>query len=53
MHTPEKHDLEWMPGLVWVALYLLVVPVLVYWPLHVWCRSRLSSGASGSGSGGG
>jgi hypothetical protein len=48
VHTPAQHDLEWMPELGWVALYLLGVPVLVHWPLHVFYRSRLSQGTSGS-----
>jgi hypothetical protein len=34
VYTPEKHNLEWMPQPLWVALYLPLIPLLVFLPLH-------------------
>lgn len=34
VHSPHVLGWDWMPGPVWIALYLVLVPTLVYWPLH-------------------
>jgi len=34
VHSPHVLGWDWMPGPAWIALYLVLVPTLVYWPLH-------------------
>jgi len=34
VHSPHVLGWDWMPGPLWLALYLALVPTLVYWPLH-------------------
>jgi hypothetical protein len=45
--SPQEQDWDWMPQPAWVALYLVLIPLLVYWPLHAFLsRSfRRDSGA--------
>lgn len=31
--SPRQHGWEWIGNGAWVALYLIAVPLLVYWPL--------------------
>lgn len=52
--TPVVHGWEWMPQPLWVMIYLVSVPPLIYWPAHKladkWFAARQraarSSGAS-------
>lgn len=43
---PFFHEQHFVPGLVYLALYLVVVPLVVYWPSHLllrWWASNFSS----------
>lgn len=39
--SPGEQGWTWMPQPLWVALYLLLVPLVVYWPLHAILSRRL------------
>lgn len=38
--TPQHQEWDWISNAMWVALYLIAVPLLVYWPLDRALRRR-------------
>lgn len=41
--TPVVEGWEWMAQPLWVAFYLVSVPLLIYWPAHSFCVRRFSA----------
>ena len=40
VYLPYKLRLSWLPEDAWLVAYVVLVPLLVYWPLH-WLYSRV------------
>jgi hypothetical protein len=35
---PSGREQHWVPGLIYLAGYLILVPLMVYWPTHLLLR---------------